>query len=80
VPPKEQPLRIHVSGHRFTDEENRRFCALKEQRDQRALELGIDPTFIASRATLASLAQTRQWDGLMDWQRALLATGEKLPG
>jgi ribonuclease D len=80
VPPKEQPLRVHVSGHRFTDEENRLFSALKQQRDQRALELGMDPTFIASRATLATLAQSGQWNGLMDWQRALLSPGEKSLG
>jgi hypothetical protein len=47
---------------------------LERRRDQRATELDIDPTLIASRSTLMDLA--RDWDkyraGLMSWQRALL--------
>jgi len=79
VPPKDQPHHLRPTGRRFTEEENRRFNQLKQQRDQRASELGIDPTFIASRATLATLAQTGQWDGLMDWQRELLLPGLNSP-
>ncbi len=79
VPPKDQPHHLRPTGRRFTEEENRLFNRLKQKRDQRARELGIDPTFIASRATLAALAQTGQWDGLMDWQRELLLPGLASP-
>jgi len=45
---------------------------LRQRRDHHAAELGIDPTLIASRATLGALA--RDWDKhqaeLMSWQRS----------
>ena len=51
-----------------------RYRDLEKLRDGRAHELGIDPTLIASRATLSELA--RDWDQhapeLMSWQRKLL--------
>ena len=61
-------------NHRPTDAERQRFMKLQEHRDARAMELGIDPTIIASRGTLSDLA--RDWEKyspeLMNWQRALL--------
>ena len=46
----------------------------QKRRDARATELQLDPTLIASRATLSDLA--RNWDKyvkeLMKWQRDLL--------
>jgi ribonuclease D len=47
---------------------------LKLHRDRVAAELQIDPTLIASRATLALLAQdfSRYENDLMNWQRELL--------
>ena len=54
--------------------EKRRYEELRQRRDRRAAELAIDPTLIASRATLSALA--RDWDAgrsaLMAWQRELL--------
>jgi ribonuclease D len=54
--------------------EKRRYEELRQRRDRRAAELAIDPTLIASRATLSALA--RDWDAgqssLMTWQRELL--------
>ena len=54
--------------------EKRRYDGLRQRRDRRAAELNIDPTLIASRATLSSLA--RDWEkhqgSLMQWQRELL--------
>lgn len=48
---------------------------LQKKRDQRAESLGIDPTLIASKATLYALA--RDWETesarIMKWQRELLA-------
>ena len=48
---------------------------MEKIRDQRAHELGIDPTLIAPKSVLGDLA--RDWDKhapeLMNWQRELLA-------
>jgi hypothetical protein len=52
----------------------RRFRELEKRRDARAHDLDIDPTIIASRATLGDLS--RNWEKhaaeLMNWQRELL--------
>ena len=52
----------------------RRFAELEKRRNERATELGMDPTVIASRATLAALAQDEDEasNDLMKWQRELL--------
>lgn len=70
----ELPAILRSSGRRPSDSERRRFVELQRRRDNRAAELGIDPTLIASRATLSDLAH--EWDKaspeLMNWQRQLL--------
>jgi ribonuclease D len=62
------------TGSRPTETERRRYAELEKRRDSHAGQLGIDPTLIASRATLGDLA--RNWDKhaseLMGWQRELL--------
>jgi len=74
LPAAQWPHRTRHSGHRPSAAEKRRHDVLRERRDRRAAELGIDPTLIASRATLSALA--RDWDqhqaALMKWQRELL--------
>lgn len=67
-----QPLRSHA--RRQTEAERRRFLELENRRNQRAGELGLDPTLIASRATMLALASDwgKHQGELMDWQRALL--------
>ena len=47
---------------------------LAQVRDAHARELGIDPTLIASKATLYALGRNdpEAWEGLMPWQRNLL--------
>jgi ribonuclease D len=61
-------------GRRSNETERRRYAELARRRDASASALGIDPTLIASRATLGELA--RDWDKhageLMNWQRELL--------
>ncbi|MCL4786563.1 MAG: HRDC domain-containing protein [Verrucomicrobia bacterium] len=63
------------TGRRPTEAERRRYAELEKRRDAHAQQLGIDPTLIASRATLLELA--RNWDKhapeLMGWQRELLS-------
>jgi ribonuclease D len=74
ISPENHPKFLERIHHRPTDAEKRRFLELQKRRDMHAHELGIDPTLIASRATLSDLA--RNWDKhigeLMSWQRELL--------
>lgn len=74
VLPQEQPHVIRIFTPRPTETENRRFLELSKKRDHAAQQLEIDPTLIASRATLGLLAQ--DWEHhskeLMNWQRELL--------
>ncbi|HWX21452.1 MAG TPA: HRDC domain-containing protein [Candidatus Binatia bacterium] len=72
--PDEHPEILRAIGRRPSEAERRRFLDLQTRRDARAAALGVDPTLIASRATLSDLA--RNWDkhspDLMNWQRELL--------
>jgi ribonuclease D len=75
VPAGRQPEIIRHKFDRPNEAERRRYTELARQRDAHAHQLGIDPTLIASKATLSDLA--RDWDRhapeLMNWQRDLLA-------
>jgi len=75
VLPKDQPQIIRIVTPRPTEMEKRRFLELTKRRDAAASRLEIDPTLIASRATLGLLSQG--WEenskNLMAWQRELLA-------
>lgn len=85
VPTAKLPDVLRSTGRRLTEREKRRLSELTHRRDHCAHDLNIDPTLIASRATLVALAR----DGaeaqaqLLRWQRALLfgadamATGAK---
>ncbi len=68
------PEILRRKSHHPTEMEMRRYCELEKRRNTRAHELGIDPTLIASRATLSELAH--DWNQhapeLMNWQRELL--------
>jgi ribonuclease D len=72
--PEQQPKILRFASRRPSEGERRRFIELQTLRDARAADLGIDPTLIASRATLSDLAHN--WDQhqgqLMNWQRSLL--------
>jgi ribonuclease D len=74
LPPQQHPHPLRSLPRRQTEEERKRFENLQKRRDKHAAELAIDPTLIASRATLLSLAQ--DFEGhrkeLMHWQRELL--------
>jgi ribonuclease D len=69
------PKILHPIGRKHSEAQRRRFMELQNQRDARAAELGIDPTLIASRATLSDLAHN--WEvhspELMNWQKQLLS-------
>ena len=74
MPPDQQPSLPQRIHRRPSDAERRRFLELQRRRDHRGTDLDIDPTLIASRATLSDLAWN--WDKhigeLMAWQRKLL--------
>jgi len=65
------------SGHRATDGDMVQFEKLRAIRDRKAAELKIEPTLIASKATLLALAQNpkRTMKTLMKWQHELLLAG-----
>jgi ribonuclease D len=81
VPPEQQPRQLRFAGRRPSEGEKRRHQELQRRRDAHAARLGIDPTLIASRAIISSLAH--DWDKhateLMDWQRELLSDGAHPP-
>jgi ribonuclease D len=74
VPADKHPEIIRQKFNRPSEVEFRRFRALQKIRDSHAHKLGIDPTLIASKATLGDLS--RDWEKhapeLMNWQRELL--------
>jgi len=74
LPASQHPEKIRHQFNRATETEMQRFRALEKHRNAHAHKLGLDPTLIASRATLNDLA--RDWDRhapeLMSWQRQLL--------
>ena len=74
ITPDRHPEILRHRGRRLTEAEMHRYGELEKQRNAVAHKLGIDPTLIASRATLGELS--RDWDqyapDLMNWQRELL--------
>ena len=74
VPAGNHPEILRHKSHRPNAAEFRRFRELEKIRDAHAHKLGIDPTLIASKATLGDLS--RDWEkhspDLMNWQRELL--------
>jgi ribonuclease D len=74
VPATKHPEILRPKFHRPNEAEFRRFRELEKIRNRHAHELSIDPTLIASKATLGDLS--RNWEKhaaeLMNWQRELL--------
>jgi ribonuclease D len=74
LPPEQHPEFITRRSHYPTEAEKRRFLELQKRRDGHAVRLDMDPTLIASKATLSDLA--RDWEKyapqLMNWQRELI--------
>lgn len=70
----EWPRRLRRHGVRPTQEMERAAENLRRRRDVAAEQLGLDPSFIAPRATVDLIAadQTRSEALLVPWQRSLL--------
>jgi ribonuclease D len=73
--PEEHPAILRHHSRRHTEAQRQKFMQLEQKRNARATDLDLDPTLIASRATLLALAE--DWNAhqteLMNWQRELLA-------
>lgn len=78
-PASMHPAFLRSVGRRSTAQERLRFERLRKVRDLRAHELGLDPTVIASKATLIVLSQ--DWEEhsarLMSWQKEILQPAVK---
>lgn len=74
LPASQLPEMVRHKFHRPSEAEMDRYHELEKRRDDHARELGIDPTLIASRATLGELADdwNRHAPELMTWQQELL--------
>lgn len=74
LPESEWPVKRRRIGVRATPEMERRSAELRRRRDHAAAELGVDPSFIAPRATLDAIAADEaNAEGLLvPWQRTLL--------
>jgi ribonuclease D len=69
------PAPLRHQHQRLSEAQARRYRELERRRDRRAADLGIDPSLIASRATLLELvrhAEGGPQEVLMNWQRAVL--------
>lgn len=75
VTPDEHPHILRYNSRRQTEAQRQRFNQLEQKRNARATDLDLDPTLIASRATLLALAEdwSQHQGDLMDWQRELLS-------
>ncbi|MDQ3120711.1 MAG: hypothetical protein M3Q89_14285, partial [Verrucomicrobiota bacterium] len=74
LPESEWPARRRRLGVRPTQEMERAAENLRRKRDVIAEELGLEPSFIAPKATVESIAadQTQSETLLVPWQRGLL--------
>jgi ribonuclease D len=73
-PQSEWPVMRRRSGSRPTEEMRRRADQLRERRDKSAAQLGLEPSFIASRGALEAIAADRVQATalLVPWQRELI--------
>jgi ribonuclease D len=74
MPENEWPIQRRRTGNRPTPEILRRTEELRQRRDRNTAELGLDPSFVASRSALEALASnpTAAETLLVPWQRSLL--------
>jgi ribonuclease D len=74
LPPDQRPERPRHDRPRPNQAVVERADALRAKRDRRAAELGLDPSYLASRSQLFELAETQDpaRTSLMKWQAALL--------
>jgi ribonuclease D len=73
-PQSQWPVMRRRSGSRPTTEMRRHADQLRERRDKVATQLGLEPSFIASRGAIEAIAadRTRATSLLVPWQRELI--------
>jgi len=74
LPEKEWPVKQRRVGVRPTPEMEQRVSELRRRRDHAAADLGLEPSFVAPRSTLETIAADEKAGAalLVPWQRALL--------
>ncbi|MCX6957003.1 MAG: HRDC domain-containing protein [Verrucomicrobiae bacterium] len=72
IPEEEWPQEIIPVRVSITKKEADAFRKFKELRDRKAYELGLDPSIIASKASLEAIAKNVNAPALLPWQREVL--------
>ncbi|MHC1768450.1 MAG: ribonuclease D [Verrucomicrobiia bacterium] len=72
VPASKYPRPRRPKGIRLTRPQQTTFDTLRKLRDERAADLGLDASILASKADLVQVAKGLENGGLMTWQRELL--------
>jgi ribonuclease D len=76
VPAAKQAQRLQTVRRHLTEAQKSRLQEFEQRRNRQAEKLGLEASFIASRATLVALAsEPAAEQELMQWQRGLLMTG-----
>lgn len=75
LPDSDLPGPLVRRSDRLTGAQRARLEQIRKRRDRLATKLALDPSFIASKATLIALARNQPgaWEDLLPWQRELLA-------
>jgi ribonuclease D len=72
LPEEECPHPIIRTSIRTTKQEMELFRKLKDKRDYAAAQLGLNPSVIASKLALETVARNTDGVSLLPWQRTLL--------
>ena len=72
IPEEKWPQEIIPVRVSITKKEADAFRKFKELRDRKAYELGLDPSIIASKASLEAIAKNIKAPALLTWQREVL--------
>jgi ribonuclease D len=74
VPESDRPNHIRIRSRRMTKKELDLAEELRVRRDERAADVKIDPTLVASKSTLYALGRKDPgaWEALLPWQRGFL--------
>lgn len=81
IPVDEWPMPRRHRGRPLTMRQKEELERLRVHRDAEATRLGLNPSLVASKATLTQLA--KDWEGsqelLLNWQRSILAAAKPAP-
>lgn len=72
LPVRKLPMPLRREYSRFSPHQQRQLEFLTQLRDEKARELNMDPTLIASRADLVGCVRSAETCHLTDWQKSTL--------